>query len=371
MLAASDLAFVAPSAAQPLSGVQPATLAALQRSGLPAQLPESPSASASGAMAAAAAASVLGLAAASRAAGRSLRRRGGGHMQRLGRRGVAMAAAPEDRVYSLADQTARFQRAKDEKNGRYLDISSVYDGSYLKGKTVLIVGANKGLGFAVAQELVAQGADLLTTCRKSNADLEGLSGNTILTDVEVTSVDAMNAMASKIAASGKKLDYVIFNAGYFPDITDNLDSVMDGEALKQIDICALGPVRCVAALKKANLLEGCKVAVISSQAGSAEWRKTQNAEEGGDYGHHMSRAACNIGGVLMSEELKKMGVPITMLHPGFNRTGMTAKYSHIWDVEGAVEASEGAKRVLYEVGKIDMASTGKFVNCEDGLQIPW
>jgi hypothetical protein len=37
------------------------------------------------------------------------------------------------------------------------------------------------------------------------------------------------------------------------------------------------------------------------------------------------------------QELKKKGIPVVLLHPGFNRTGMTAKYSHIWDKEGAVE----------------------------------
>ena len=111
--------------------------------------------------------------------------------------------------------------------------------------------------------------------------------------------------------------------------------------------------------------------VISSQAGSAEWRTTQNAGAGGDYGHHMSRAACNIACVLMSEELKKHSIPVVMLHPGFNRTDMTAKYAAIWDKEGAVEASEGAKRVLYEVKGATMERTGMFINCEDGLQIPW
>ena len=110
---------------------------------------------------------------------------------------------------------------------------------------------------------------------------------------------------------------------------------------------------------------------LSSQAGSAEWRTTQNANEGGDYGHHMSRAACNIGGVLLAEELKKMGIAVLMLHPGFNRTGMTSKYSHIWDIEGAVEAHIGAKRVLYETLKADMSTTGTVINCEDGLRIPW
>ena len=50
---------------------------------------------------------------------------------------------------------------------------------------------------------------------------------------------------------------------------------------------------------------------------------------------------------------------------------MTAKYSHIWDVEGAVDPAEGAKRVLYEALKISADISGKFINCEDGLQIPW
>jgi hypothetical protein len=50
---------------------------------------------------------------------------------------------PSDRVYSIADQVARFERAKEEKNERYLNIASVFDGSYLKGKRVLITGGNQ------------------------------------------------------------------------------------------------------------------------------------------------------------------------------------------------------------------------------------
>ena len=50
---------------------------------------------------------------------------------------------------------------------------------------------------------------------------------------------------------------------------------------------------------------------------------------------------------------------------------MTSKYSQIWDVEGAVDASLGAKRVMHEIFKMKIQDTGKFVNCEDGLDIPW
>ena len=68
--------------------------------------------------------------------------------------------------------------------------------------------------------------------------------------------------------------------------------------------------------------------------------------------------------------------PLTRLdprrrHPGFNKTEMTAKYAEIWEREGAVPTEEGALRVLHETGGATMAKTGTFINCEDGLQIPW
>jgi len=285
-----------------------------------------------------------------------------------------MAATAEPRTHSLADQVARFERAKTEKNERYLNIASVFDGSYLKGQRVLVVGANRGLGFAITQELVACGANVLATCRKDAGDLPSL-GVEVLDNVEMQDEASLDGLAERIT---EPIDVLIVNAGYFPNIhetmTDPENPLNFAEELKQIDICAMGPLRCTYALHKKKLIkpEGAgKVVIISSQAGSAQWRFTQNCDKGGDYGHHMSRAACNIAGVLMSEELKSVAIPVVMLHPGFNRTDMTAKYSHIWDMEGAVPKEEGAKRVLYEVGKISMATSGQFINCEDGLQIPF
>ena len=60
---------------------------------------------------------------------------------------------------------------------------------------------------------------------------------------------------------------------------------------------------------------------------------------------------------------------MVLLHPGFCRTEMTRKYESIWDAEGAVDVEIGAMRVLVEVGK--KHESGSFVNCEDGLRIPW
>ena len=60
------------------------------------------------------------------------------------------------------------------------------------------------------------------------------------------------------------------------------------------------------------------------------WRFTQNPE-GHDYGHHMSKAAANMAGMLLSQELKSAGVCVYLLHPGFNKSDMTKKYEAIWE----------------------------------------
>ena len=364
-----------------------------------------------------------------------------------GVRGLAASATE----YSLADQVARFARAKEEKNQRYLDMDSVYDGSGFKGKRVLVTGGNRGLGLCITKECVAQGAQTLVACRTTSAELDALGVAGVLDGVDVADTAACAKLAERVAAEHGPVDVVINNAGYFygpeekardrdlslrdprararararrpsssgrllrprgegPDRArsaiarargpalslspgdqadaspprppspppssfcsppQKVDSLNFDEQLKQIDICALGPLRVTSALFNAGLLgDGAKAVIITSQAGSAQWRFTQNPE-GGDYGHHMSRAACNIAGVLLAQELRARGVAVVMLHPGFNRTEMTKKYEHIWEIEGAVDPNEGAKRVLHEVGVASIETSGLFINCEDGLQIPF
>jgi len=284
---------------------------------------------------------------------------------------ITGAGADETRggTHSLADQVKRFARAKEEGNKRYLDIASVYDAAYLKGKRVVVTGGNRGLGLEISKAAMAAGAEVLVMCRKGEVE-----GAKVYAGVDVTDAAACKSAAAKIVADGGPIDIVINNAGYF---YGPCEKVTEGtlnfeEEIKQIDICGVGPLRVSSALYDAGALkEGSTVCIITSQAGSTEWRFTQNFEEGGDYGHHMSRAACNIAGVLLSQELKGKGVAVILLHPGFNRTEMTKKYEHIWDIEGAVPSSEGAMRVLHELGKASLEETGKFVNCEDGLLIPW
>ena len=79
-------------------------------------------------------------------------------------------------TYSMADQIARFAKAKEENNQRYLDISSVFDGGDLSGKRVLVTGGNRGLGLAITKELVAIGATALVLCRSTSPELNKMVG---------------------------------------------------------------------------------------------------------------------------------------------------------------------------------------------------
>ena len=273
--------------------------------------------------------------------------------------------------YTIADQPLRFANGKKENNTRMLDIDAIYDGSFLKGKRVLVTGANRGIGLALAKELNDKGAFILGTCRKTSDDLSALSNTQVIENCEITDEKSIPNAFKEIT---EPVDIVINNAGYFYEPLETLDSMNFEEELKMIDICAVGPLRVVKVLRDMKLLKTdgtCKIAMITSQGGSISWREVQNPD-GHDYGHHMSKAAANMGSKLLAQELKKEKIAVQILHPGFNKTGMTQKYEKIWEIEGAVDASVGAKRVMHEISLMDVDKyNGLFINCEDGLQIPW
>lgn len=279
-----------------------------------------------------------------------------------------MTQTPPNETYSMADQPKRFAEAKANNTQRVLDIDSVYKPEFLKDKTVLVTGANRGLGKAIAEECTKQGAQVIATVR-SPVVLPYVAH--VIDGIDVTDNQCGTKLAEQLKAKNLAIDILINNAGYFYEPLETLESLNFDESLKMIDICALGPLRITSALANEDLLnESAKVAMITSQGGSIAWRFIQNPK-GGDYGHHMSKAAANMMGVLLAQALKDKGICVTMLHPGFNKTEMTQKYEADWAEHGAVSPCVGAKRVMHEISQMKLENAGKFINCEDGLLIPW
>ena len=59
-----------------------------------------------------------------------------------------------------------------------------------KGRRVLVTGGNRGIGFALVEELVDYGADVIVTCRSSNAELDALNVQ-VITDCDVTDTSSV------------------------------------------------------------------------------------------------------------------------------------------------------------------------------------
>merc|ERR1719223_277155 len=284
---------------------------------------------------------------------------------KIGKTAVTTPSRMMSSRYSIPDQELRFATAVKENNQRVLNIDSVYDPAYLKGKTALVTGGNRGLGLSITKELIAQGANVIITSRRPIT----IEGADVIEGIELQDNEAGPKIVD--ALKGRKVDILVNSAGYFYEPVETVESMNFEEQLKQIDICGVAPLRVSSALYNAGALaDAAKVIIITSQAGSVDWRSVQNPT-GGDYGHHMSRAACNMGGKLLSQELKHKGIAVALLHPGFNKTDMTKKYEAIWECNGAVDPTVGAKRVIQEIGLVCLEKTGIFVNCEDGLEIPW
>ena len=114
--------------------------------------------------------------------------------------------------YSIADQVARFAKAKAEGNQRFLDITTVYDGSSLKDKSVLVTGGNRGLGWEIVQELVQQQAKVVVLSRGTNNELEALIGATnVVSGVDVTDTKAIQDVCAGERMANFKFDIVINN----------------------------------------------------------------------------------------------------------------------------------------------------------------
>ena len=174
--------------------------------------------------------------------------------------------------------------------------------------TVLIVGATRGLGASLASKYLARGCTVLGTSRSASPP----SSPAIhwLPSIDLSKPTCGSDLASAVKAHAP-IDIAYVTAGLLqPESFDKPD--WDAE-LKMYTICAIGPVFVVQALVKAGLIKekGGKVVLLSSEAGSVGLR--HESEGGGMYGHHASKAACNMVGHLRTHPSPRREDPMLTL----------------------------------------------------------
>jgi NAD(P)-dependent dehydrogenase (short-subunit alcohol dehydrogenase family) len=218
--------------------------------------------------------------------------------------------------------------------------------------TVVITGANRGIGLELARQFKQRGDEVVAACRKSSDELAKLDVE-VVEEFDVTDDAAVRRLAKSL--KGRKVDVLVNCAGILSD--ESLGDLDFDRIRAQYEVNSLGPLRVTAALK-GNLGEGSKVAIITSRMGSID-----DNTSGGRYGYRMSKAAVNMAGRSLANDLKGDGVAVAILHPGFVRTDMTGH-------QGLVDPPESAVGLIARIDEVTLETTGTFWHA-NGEVIPW
>ncbi|HSQ64616.1 MAG TPA: SDR family oxidoreductase [Polyangiaceae bacterium] len=217
---------------------------------------------------------------------------------------------------------------------------------------VLIVGANRGIGLAMAGQLAARDDHVIATCRTPSPELRAL-GVEIVPGIETTSADSIASLARSVA--DRELDLVVFAAA----ILERMDLAnLDVESIRrQLEVNAVAPLRIAAALVP-SLREGSKLMFLTSRMGSIE-----DNSSGGHYGYRMSKAALNMAARSLARDLAPRKITVGLLHPGFVRTAMTGG-------RGEVTPEHAAAQLIERIDAFSLESSGEFFHA-NGQRLPW
>lgn len=217
--------------------------------------------------------------------------------------------------------------------------------------TVLITGANRGIGLELCRQLHAREDHVIAACRSAGDELRAL-GVEIIEDVEVTDQRGMEALDGGLGE--RRLDIVVNGAGILQ--RDSLDSLDFDSIRDQFEVNALGPLR-VTKTVLGRLDRGARVVVLVSRMGSIA-----DNTSGGYYGYRMSKAAASMAARSLAVDLRERGIAVGIFHPGMVATRMT-------DFDG-IEPAVAARNLIARIDELDMSSSGEFLHAE-GRPLPW
>jgi NAD(P)-dependent dehydrogenase (short-subunit alcohol dehydrogenase family) len=225
-------------------------------------------------------------------------------------------------------------------------------------KTLLVTGADRGIGEALCVELQERGERVIAACLGDSPTLRA-RGVRVEPGVDVTSDTAVGALAERL--HDERLDVIVNIAGVVHG--GALGSLDFGKLRHEYEVNALGPLRVTQALLD-RLGPGSKVAIITSRVGSIGENFT-----GGLYGYRMSKAAANMLGICLARDLAKRRIAVICLHPGSVRTEMTRGLTG-GVVGDLVEPADAARGLLARIEELTIETTGTFRHAI-GETLPW
>lgn len=158
----------------------------------------------------------------------------------------------------------------------------------------------------------------------------------------------------KSAIGDQRVDLIINNAGILR--SDKLGELNYDEMTEQFRVNTLGPLRVTEALLD-NLVEGSKVAIVTSRVGSID-----DNSSGGYYGYRASKTAVNQIGTNLKHDLLPRGIAVALLHPGLVATEMTGGQG--------IAPADAATGLIQRIDELNLENSGGFWHAE-GYVLPW
>ncbi len=228
--------------------------------------------------------------------------------------------------------------------------------------TVLLTGANRGLGLEFARQYAAGGWRVLACCRAPDqaADLRSLAADSpglTIHALDVRDLARTADLAAELAS--EPIDLLLGNAGIYGPTR---------MVLGRLDYAAWADAFAVNTLGTARLAE-CfvehvarsqrrTIACISSLMGSIAANTT-----GRHYLYRSSKAALNAVVKSLSIDLRDRGITVVTLHPGWVKTDMGG-------ADADLEIPDSVRSVIALLDRLRPEDSGKFLNY-DGTELPW
>lgn len=227
--------------------------------------------------------------------------------------------------------------------------------------TVLITGANRGLGLEFVKQYAEAGWQVIACCRWPDeakalqALAERHAEQVEVHQLDVANFEEIDALA--LILQGRAIDLLINNAGVYPQSEfGDIDYEAWAEAFH---INSMAPMKMVEAfvghVAASNLK---KIVTLSSKMGSLD-----DNTSGGSYIYRSTKTAVNMVMKSLSIDLKPRGIASTILHPGWVRTDMGGP-------SGLIDAPESVAGLRRVIENLTLENSGRFV-AYDGKEIAW